>query len=524
MARIFDVRSQEGNASGEYTIYYNEVNVSNIATISSSGNPAQDIPFSNLSSVTGLRIIVPDNTTKFIVVDENGSCSNIQKDQAPLSNSGSFCFTSNQYNGGLLGFDSTLSNLVDDQSVCQRYTAITSNIQGGFATTPLNYIDCDGNDQSHNMAPFEEFSFCASEPPAFNSNFTYTDTTPCNVHLSFSNSVLGNIPNSKIINIGGVDTPVIYDQNQDTKLYLYKALTKSPIKYELVGQGGSPYLSNGKNTLETFTSTNYQYITSVSYNIIEVPQSFGNIWISGKINLDEDTSSNISFTQLNLNVFPLAGSLLSSGGGYQSISAYNSSGDKYTDGIRLSPGRYWMSFHANQRHIVCEGTNPTPCTGSLTTYNLYYTNDSTTAPTTSSYTDLIPTEANSTFYFTKNGDNSSVTIESGKTESICADHDSITVGGKGLIKETNELCQTEEIHKLVFYTVGNKILSTPSASINIIRNDLSSPNNIVISASNVPGISLSGGRLLEYDISQYMTGSVTASMGIEKSVCIEYQI
>jgi hypothetical protein len=91
----------------------------------------------------------------------------------------------------------------------------------------------------------------------------------------------------------------------------------------------------------------------------------------------------------------------------------------------------------------------------------------------------------------------------------------------GLVSEIGTLCtQYEQIHKLVFYAEGNKIGTTPTAEIGIIRNDLTNPNNIVISQSGVTSTSLSGGRLIEYNL----TNDITASMGNGKSICINYKI
>ncbi|MGB0405301.1 MAG: hypothetical protein ACPGDB_03840, partial [Fusobacterium sp.] len=78
----------------------------------------------------------------------------------------------------------------------------------------------------------------------------------------------------------------------------------------------------------------------------------------------------------------------------------------------------------------------------------------------------------------------------------------------------------EQPHKLIFYAEGDKVGTTPTAEIGIVRNDLTNPNNIVISQSGVSSTSLSGGRLIEYTL----TSDITASMGNGKSICINYKI
>jgi len=71
MARFFDVQIISGTAPGPYTIYYDTINVSNIVTLTNSGNPATNVSFSSLS--LGVNVTIPDNTTSIILFNEQCS-------------------------------------------------------------------------------------------------------------------------------------------------------------------------------------------------------------------------------------------------------------------------------------------------------------------------------------------------------------------------------------------------------------------------------------------------------------------
>jgi hypothetical protein len=79
----------------------------------------------------------------------------------------------------------------------------------------------------------------------------------------------------------------------------------------------------------------------------------------------------------------------------------------------------------------------------------------------------------------------------------------------------------ETISKVRFYAEGSMVSQLPTASFSITRQDLSSPNNIIISQSNVTSTSLYQGKVIEFDLSGLQ---VTASMGTGKSVCIDYEL
>lgn len=72
MARFFDIQIISGTAPGPYTIYYDTINVSNIVTLTNSGNLASNISFSTLS--LGVNVTIPDGATSIILFNEQ--CSN----------------------------------------------------------------------------------------------------------------------------------------------------------------------------------------------------------------------------------------------------------------------------------------------------------------------------------------------------------------------------------------------------------------------------------------------------------------
>ena len=515
MSRIFDVTISEGSKAGEFTIYYDQVNPSNIATISSSNTPAEDLSFDDLTTGAGVRVIVPDNVEEIILHDENGTCGDLSRIQAPLSNTGSFCFTSTQYEDGLLGFDSS-QNIQNSPSVCQRYTIITGDLQGN-PSAQFSYINCNGESTTRNVTPFEEFSLCASDATLDILNFTTTDSVPCDQSSIYSNEVLPSPPNTKIINIGGVNTQVIYDEVNDTQLFLYKALTKSPIKYKLTPSINSPIFADSANMGTVTTSINNEYKAFNNNGVfatLTIPPG-DNVWIRSKISIPSGvTTDNLNTTSATRIVQPISGGSIIEGRMFSSTTATPSSGDVWTDAVKLSPGKYLIQIYGGQRHGNCV-TNCSAITSTIQTYYSYSSNNINTF-------ELTPnSETTSEFYYTQNGVNKYNQLSlSNDPIDICADTDSVT-STNGLVSEIGTLCtQYEQIHKLVFYAEGDRIGTNPTAEIGIIRNDLTNPNNIVISQSGVTSTSLSGGRLIEY----ILTDSIAASMGSGKSICINYKI
>lgn len=79
--RIFDVSIVSGTSHSLYTIYYNLVDPSNIATVVSTSNPATGITYSELTTGAGVRVEVPDTTFKILLYNE--SC--VVEDNIPIS-------------------------------------------------------------------------------------------------------------------------------------------------------------------------------------------------------------------------------------------------------------------------------------------------------------------------------------------------------------------------------------------------------------------------------------------------------
>ncbi len=73
MARNFYILITGGTSLGPYTVYYDSVNVSNIATLVSNTNPATNLSYSDLTTSPGVLVSIPDSTTSIIL--HNDSCN-----------------------------------------------------------------------------------------------------------------------------------------------------------------------------------------------------------------------------------------------------------------------------------------------------------------------------------------------------------------------------------------------------------------------------------------------------------------
>jgi hypothetical protein len=81
MAIYYNIKLTSGTSSGPYTIYYDTIGPSNIATIISSGDPASGL---NYNTVTiGVNVSVPDNATSIYVYNTTCSSSDIFQIPAP---------------------------------------------------------------------------------------------------------------------------------------------------------------------------------------------------------------------------------------------------------------------------------------------------------------------------------------------------------------------------------------------------------------------------------------------------------
>lgn len=72
MALYYNIKLTSGTSNGPYTIYYDSVNVANIATIVSSATPASGLTYNNVYP-NGVNVSVPSFTTSLIVY--NTSCN-----------------------------------------------------------------------------------------------------------------------------------------------------------------------------------------------------------------------------------------------------------------------------------------------------------------------------------------------------------------------------------------------------------------------------------------------------------------
>jgi len=211
MARYFDVKIQEGRQLGSFTIYFDSINDGNIATLVSTSSPATNLTLDQIT--TGVRVSVPDYTTSIIVHDGTSTCSPVTTPQSYLSTTGSFIFTSKDYGDGIKGWDSTQ----EISSPCDEYVIATSST----SSIQVTYIDCDGQENIvsvGNESGYEQIRVCSTQ--IIEKNGAYVELIgDCYEGDDFET------PGTSIKSIGGEDIPVLYDDNNNTQLYLYQVLT-----------------------------------------------------------------------------------------------------------------------------------------------------------------------------------------------------------------------------------------------------------------------------------------------------------
>jgi hypothetical protein len=76
MAKKYYILITGGTSQGPYTVYYDSINVSNIATLFSNNNPATNLSYSDLTTNPGVLVSMPDSITRIILYN-NGCNSNI---------------------------------------------------------------------------------------------------------------------------------------------------------------------------------------------------------------------------------------------------------------------------------------------------------------------------------------------------------------------------------------------------------------------------------------------------------------
>jgi len=145
MSRIFDVKIEQGIKDSLFDIYYDSIDPSNIATISSSNQPAEDITYTDLVSANGVRVIVPDSVQSIILNDQDITCPSLFNYVVPSSTTASYSGPINSYGdcSHLYGFDSTLND-PDTYSNCLEYS-YGDNFD---INSTVKYIDCSGNLQT----------------------------------------------------------------------------------------------------------------------------------------------------------------------------------------------------------------------------------------------------------------------------------------------------------------------------------------------------------------------------------------
>lgn len=67
---IYKITITGGTSPGPYAIYYDDVTPSNIATRDDDGQPASGVTYTELTSVDGTLVVVPDVTSELHVYNE----------------------------------------------------------------------------------------------------------------------------------------------------------------------------------------------------------------------------------------------------------------------------------------------------------------------------------------------------------------------------------------------------------------------------------------------------------------------
>lgn len=250
MSRIFDVKIEQGLKDSLFDIYYDSINPSNLATISSSNQPAEDITYTDLVAPNGVRVIVPDSVQSIIINDQDITCPSLFNYVVPSSTTASYSGPVNSYGdcSHLYGFDSTLNN-PDTYSNCLEY----SYGDDFDLDSTVKYIDCSGDLQTISITAgsYQSDTFCASSILEIGS-VNLSTIGICRRNNIYENFIYSKpTPNSALKTIGGRVVRVLQQDDADTGLYLYKFLVKENVSYSL----SSLFTDNnlGDNTVFSYT-------------------------------------------------------------------------------------------------------------------------------------------------------------------------------------------------------------------------------------------------------------------------------
>lgn len=250
MSRIFDVKIEQGLKDSLFDIYYDSIDPSNLATISSSNQPAEDITYTDLVTPNGVRVIVPDNVQSIIINDQDITCPSLFNYVVPSSTTASYSGPVDSYGdcSHLYGFDSILNN-PDTYSNCLEY----SYGDDFDLDSTVKYIDCSGNLQTISITAgsYQSDTFCASSILEIGS-VNLSTIGICRRNNIYENFIYSKpTPNSTLKTIGGRVVRVLQQDDADTGLYLYKFLVKENVSYNL----SSLFTDNnlGDNTVFSYT-------------------------------------------------------------------------------------------------------------------------------------------------------------------------------------------------------------------------------------------------------------------------------
>lgn len=293
MSRIFDVKIEQGLKDSLFDIYYDSIDPSNIATISSSNQPAEDITYTDLVAPNGVRVVVPDSIQSIIINDQDITCPSLFNYVVPSSNTASYSGPINSYGdcSHLYGFDSTLND-PDTYSNCLEY----SYGDDFDLDSTIKYIDCNGDLQTITITAgsYQSDTFCASSILEIGS-VNLSTIGICRRNNIYENFISSKpTPNSTLKTIGGRVVRVLQQDDTDTGLYLYKFLVKENVSYSLSSLFTDNNLNNNTVFSYTLNGVSQPNVTVSKGNTTSIAADCGSVEIvsgDGVINQNSNSST-----------------------------------------------------------------------------------------------------------------------------------------------------------------------------------------------------------------------------------------
>jgi hypothetical protein len=130
MSIYYKVKIDSGTAAGPYTIYHTQINPSNIATLYNNAQPAVNVTYASLNLDDGLLVIVPDNTTRVILY--NQECETYEDNVVTYTISAA---SSNVNEGSSITLNVTTKNVPDNTVLYWKINYNNSSSDPDFFTS-----------------------------------------------------------------------------------------------------------------------------------------------------------------------------------------------------------------------------------------------------------------------------------------------------------------------------------------------------------------------------------------------------